>query len=116
MRGQDRSGVRETWIEDQEWDTVFCAYKLCRVEFPFWGFQTRVERYAHDYGIRKLLVKAHRQAWVWQDSYHGLTIEDIRELELETQRMLQELYAQVRETRDAHKWYYVCHVMPMYGV
>ena len=36
--------ISETWIEDQEWDTVFCAYKLCRVEFPFWGFQTRVER------------------------------------------------------------------------
>ena len=61
-------------------------------------------RYAHDYGIRKVLVKAHRQAWVWQDSYHGLTIEDIRELELETQRMLQELYAQVRESRDSHIW------------
>ena len=30
----------------------------------------------------------HRQAWVWQDEWHGLTISDIRELEKETQRML----------------------------
>ena len=37
--------VSATWIEDQEWEHVFCAYKLCRVEFPFWGFQTRVERF-----------------------------------------------------------------------
>ncbi|KAL5263758.1 hypothetical protein ACHWQZ_G004975 [Mnemiopsis leidyi] len=89
-----RGPLKATWIEDQEWEHVFCAYKLCRVEFPFWGFQTRVERFVHDYGIRKLLVKAHRQAWVWQDSYHGLTIEDIRQLEYETQRMLQQLYAE----------------------
>ena len=40
-------------------------------------------------------MKAHRQAWVWQDSYHGLTIEDIRQLEYETQEMLQRLYAEV---------------------
>ena len=30
----------------------------------------------------------HRQAWVWQDEWYGLTINDIRELEKETQRML----------------------------
>ncbi len=30
----------------------------------------------------------HRQAWVWQDEWYGLTISDIRELEKETQRML----------------------------
>ena len=39
------SHISETWIADEKWDHVFCAYKLCRVEFPFWGFQTRVERY-----------------------------------------------------------------------
>ncbi|XP_063677460.1 membrane-associated phosphatidylinositol transfer protein 2-like isoform X2 [Bolinopsis microptera] len=89
-----RGPLKATWIKDEEWEHVFCAYKLCRVDFPFWGFQTRVERYANDYGIRKILVKAHRQAWVWQDSYHGLTIEDIRQLEYETQEMLQRLYAE----------------------
>ena len=30
----------------------------------------------------------HRQAWVWQDEWHGLTIDDIRQLEEETQRVL----------------------------
>ena len=30
------------------------------------------------------MVRAHRQAWAWQDEYHGLTIEDIRRLEHET--------------------------------
>lgn len=34
------------------------------------------------------MLMGHRQAWVWQDEWYGLTISDIRELEEETQRML----------------------------
>ena len=30
----------------------------------------------------------HRQAWVWQDEWYGLKIDDIRQLEEETQRLL----------------------------
>ncbi len=40
-------------------------------------------------GLRKTMLRAHRQAWAWQDEYHGLTIEDIRELERKTQEALQ---------------------------
>lgn len=31
------------------------------------------------------MVRAHRQAWTWQDEWFGLTMEDIRELERQTQ-------------------------------
>ena len=34
------------------------------------------------------MLMGHRQAWVWQDEWYGLTIEDIRHLEEETQRIL----------------------------
>lgn len=34
------------------------------------------------------MVMGHRQAWVWQDEWYGLTIDDIRQLEEETQRVL----------------------------
>ena len=30
------------------------------------------------------MLRAHRQAWVWQDEWHGLSIEDIREIERKT--------------------------------
>lgn len=40
------------------------------------------------------MLRAHRQAWCWQDEYHGLTIDDIRELERQTQAALQEKMAQ----------------------
>lgn len=35
------------------------------------------------------MLRAHRQAWAWQDEWVGLTIEDIRRLERETQLILQ---------------------------
>ncbi len=27
-----------------------CAYKLCKVEFRYWGMQTKIERFIHDIG------------------------------------------------------------------
>ena len=39
-------------------------------------------------GLRKTMLRAHRQAWAWQDEYHGLTLADIRQLELQTQQAL----------------------------
>lgn len=34
-------------------------------------------------------MRAHRQAWAWQDEWHGMTMEDIRNFERETQLLLQ---------------------------
>ena len=35
------------------------------------------------------MLRAHRQAWAWQDEWMGLTMDDIRKLEDETQKILQ---------------------------
>ncbi|KAL0272196.1 UNVERIFIED_CONTAM: hypothetical protein PYX00_005270 [Menopon gallinae] len=67
---------------------IMCAYKLCRVEFRYWGMQTKLERFIHDVALRKTMVRAHRQAWAWQDEWHGLTMNDIREIERKTQEAL----------------------------
>ncbi len=56
-----------------------------QVEFRYWGLQSKVERFIHDYGLRRVMLRAHRQAWAWQDEWVGLTIADIRRLERETQ-------------------------------
>lgn len=87
-----RGPLSEDWIEDinqnPDDSPVMCAYKLCKVEFRYWGMQSKIERFIHDVGLRKVMVRAHRQAWCWQDEWYGLTIEDIRMLELETQLAL----------------------------
>ncbi|VDH91601.1 Hypothetical predicted protein [Mytilus galloprovincialis] len=52
--------------------------------------QNKIERFIHEIGLRKTMLRAHRQAWCWQDEWYGLQISDIRRLELETQRALAE--------------------------
>ncbi|CAF1119442.1 unnamed protein product [Rotaria sordida] len=69
-------------------ELIMCAYKLCRVEFRYWGMQSRCERFIHEIALRKTILRAHRQAWCWQDEYQGLTLADIRHLEDETQQEL----------------------------
>uniref|UniRef100_A0A3Q3WA37 DDHD domain-containing protein n=1 Tax=Mola mola TaxID=94237 RepID=A0A3Q3WA37_MOLML len=87
-----RGPLSDSWIEEINQNPgqnpVMCAYKLCKVEFRYWGMQSKIERFIHDVGLRKVMVRAHRQAWCWQDEWYGLTIEDIRLLELETQLAL----------------------------
>lgn len=58
-----RGPLADTWLEEH-WAAVegrkqptadnkslMCAYKLCRVEFRYWGMQTKLERFIHDTGI-----------------------------------------------------------------
>ncbi|KAM8961961.1 membrane-associated phosphatidylinositol transfer protein 2 isoform 4-T4 [Pelodytes ibericus] len=93
-----RGPLSDDWIEEQRNNLgrypIMCAYKLCKVEFRYWGMQSKIERFIHDVGLRKVMVRAHRQAWCWQDEWYGLTIEDIRQLENETQLMLAQKMAQ----------------------
>jgi len=58
---------------------------ILQVEFRYWGMQSRIEHYIHDYGLRRIMLRAHRQAWVWQDEWMDLTMDDIRRLEKEAQ-------------------------------
>lgn len=86
-----------------------CAYKLVTCEFKWFGLQGRIESYIQkvcqssfqptnftDLKIlkfylqqeRRLFTKFHRQVFCWTDKWFGLTMEDIRKLEAETQKEL----------------------------
>ncbi|KAK7871835.1 hypothetical protein R5R35_006433 [Gryllus longicercus] len=95
-----RGPLADSWLDDY-WrecqgrdmplpngKSIMCAYKLCRVEFRYWGMQTKLEKFIHDVALRKTMVRAHRQAWAWQDEWHGLTMDDIRAIERQTQEAL----------------------------
>ncbi|XP_047553551.1 membrane-associated phosphatidylinositol transfer protein 2 isoform X5 [Lutra lutra] len=94
-----RGPLSDNWIEEykQQVFPIMCAYKLCKVEFRYWGMQSKIERFIHDTGLRKVMVRAHRQAWCWQDEWYGLNMENIRELEKEAQLMLSRKMAQFSE-------------------
>lgn len=46
------------------------------------------------------MLRAHRQAWCWQDEWTDLTMEDIRQLEEETARMLAQKMAKCGEVEE----------------
>nr|XP_061804499.1 membrane-associated phosphatidylinositol transfer protein 2-like [Nerophis lumbriciformis] len=101
-----RGPLRDDWIleyrENPGLTPIMCAYKLCKVEFRYWGMQSKIERFIHDVGLRKVMVRAHRQAWCWQDEWYGLTMEDIRQLELETQLALARKMAEFCQAQEAN--------------
>jgi len=47
------------------------------------------------------MLRAHRQAWCWQDEYYGLTMDDIRRLERETQLALHEKMTNADESEES---------------
>ncbi|XP_050533208.1 protein retinal degeneration B isoform X2 [Daktulosphaira vitifoliae] len=70
--------------------SIMCAYKLCKVEFRYWGMQTKIEKFIHEVALRKTMVRAHRQAWAWQDEWVNLSMDDIRQIEKQTQEALKQ--------------------------
>lgn len=49
-----RGPLSDDWIEEIQQGPgqtpVMCAYKLCKVEFRYWGMQSKIERFIHDVG------------------------------------------------------------------
>lgn len=59
---------------------VMTAYKLVTVNAPYWGFGSRLEQMLLA-AERSLFQESNRQCFSWIDDWHGLTLEDIRQLE-----------------------------------
>ncbi|XP_053837201.1 membrane-associated phosphatidylinositol transfer protein 1 isoform X2 [Vidua macroura] len=96
-----RGPLGDDWLEAAATSgPLMCAYKLCKVEFRYWGMQSKIEQFIHDVGLRKVMLRAHRQAWCWQDEWTDLTMEDIRQLEEETARMLAQKMAKCAEGEE----------------
>ncbi|XP_069713314.1 membrane-associated phosphatidylinositol transfer protein 1 isoform X1 [Phaenicophaeus curvirostris] len=95
-----RGPLGDDWLEAAAGGPLMCAYKLCKVEFRYWGMQSKIEQFIHDVGLRKVMLRAHRQAWCWQDEWTDLTMEDIRQLEEETARMLAQKMAKCGDTEE----------------
>ncbi|KAL2297319.1 hypothetical protein Nmel_016618, partial [Mimus melanotis] len=67
-----------------------CAYKLVTVKFKWWGLQNKVENFIQKQE-KRLFTNFHRQLFCWLDKWVDLTMEDIRRMEEETKRQLDEV-------------------------
>ncbi|XP_041097054.1 phosphatidylinositol transfer protein alpha isoform isoform X1 [Polyodon spathula] len=67
-----------------------CAYKLVTIKFKWWGLQNKVENFIQKQE-RRLFTNFHRQLFCWIDKWVELTMEDIRRMEDETKKELDEM-------------------------
>jgi len=86
-----RGPLGKDWIQTAE--PVMTCYKVCYVEFKWWGMQSRVESFINK-TIRNMFLKFHRQLFCWTDRWAGLTMADIRKLEEETKEALDKARAE----------------------
>jgi len=61
-------------------DPVMTCYKLVTVQFKWFGLQGRIENFVQR-TERRIFTNFHRQVFCWIDRWHGLTIEEVREIE-----------------------------------
>ena len=71
-----------------EVDPVMTCYKLVTIEFKWFGLQNKVESFIAT-TERRLFLNFHRQVFCWTDKWHGMTMQDIRELEDKTKDELE---------------------------
>ncbi|XP_028662555.1 phosphatidylinositol transfer protein alpha isoform isoform X2 [Erpetoichthys calabaricus] len=67
-----------------------CAYKLVTIKFKWWGIQNKVESFIQKQE-RRLFTNFHRQLFCWIDRWIDLTMEDIRRMEDQTKKELDEM-------------------------
>ncbi|KAI9478351.1 MAG: hypothetical protein EXX96DRAFT_244929 [Benjaminiella poitrasii] len=80
-------------LSDPDWqkkvDPVMTCYKLVYIEFKWFGIQGKTESFIAK-TIHHLFTIFHRQLFCWTDGWYGLTIDDIRAIEEQTKKDLDE--------------------------
>jgi len=81
-----RGPLSPNWRDNTK--PIMCCYKMCRVEFKYWGLQTKVESFIHKMALRDVFLLGHRQIVCWLDEWWDLSMDDIRKFENETKEAL----------------------------
>ncbi|KAG8371370.1 hypothetical protein BUALT_Bualt13G0080600 [Buddleja alternifolia] len=82
-----RGPLLDGWQE--QCDPVMTAYKLVTLEMPYWGFGSKLE-HALLAGERALFLESHRNCFGWIDEWFGLSVDMMRELEIQSDSSINE--------------------------
>jgi hypothetical protein len=99
-RGKLKTGWQDEAVKS---GVVMCSYKVVLLELNSWMLSSlfsKFESFIHTNILRAVLTLGHRQAYTWMDEWHGLTIEDIRKIEAETKKLLDERLAEAKATES----------------
>jgi len=80
-----RGPLKGNWIASA--DPVMTCYKLVSTQFKWEVIQGKVEKFIHS-TEKRLFTNFHRQIFCWMDKWYGMSMEDIRALEEETKKKL----------------------------
>nr|CAB3264900.1 phosphatidylinositol transfer protein alpha isoform-like [Phallusia mammillata] len=87
-----RKLIAESSGDPQDKPAYMCAYKLVSCNFKWFGLQNRVESLIQNIEHR-IFLNFNRQVFCWMDKWYGLTMDDIRSIEDQTQKELNEMRA-----------------------
>lgn len=94
----ERGRLKKDWKNHTT--PVMTSYKYCSVEFRYWGLQSRVESFIHKMALRDVFVLGHRQAFCWIDEWFGLSMEEVRDIEKQSEKELASLLAKTEDATD----------------
>ncbi|KAK9940226.1 hypothetical protein M0R45_016896 [Rubus argutus] len=83
-----RGPLLEGW-QDRS-NPVLTAYKLVTIDAPYWGFGNKLEQ-ALLLGERALFLESHRNCFAWIDEWFGMTMQQLRELDLQSDSLNEKL-------------------------
>jgi len=83
----NRGPLKPNWMQTAQ--PIMTCYKLVTVKFKWFGLQGFVEKKIQKAELR-LFTIFHRQVFCLLDEWYGLTIEDIRRIETQTQEELKD--------------------------
>lgn len=81
---------------------VMCCYKLVRVNFNFFGFQSKVEKVIQQRGMQDVFHRMHRLLIATMDEWFEMTPSDIKAFEEETAKGLEQIKQQAPPRSSPH--------------
>ncbi|KAF8718658.1 hypothetical protein HU200_024957 [Digitaria exilis] len=81
----ERGPLLKGWMDSCR--PVMTTYKLVVMDAPIWGLGERLEDFIIA-GERALFLACHRLCFAWIDEWYGMNVEQIREMERQTEMLL----------------------------
>ncbi|CAN6301280.1 unnamed protein product [Urochloa humidicola] len=95
-----RGPLQKGWVDSCR--PVMTTYKLVIMDAPIWGLGERLEDFIIA-GERALFLACHRLCFAWIDEWYGMTVDQIREMERQTDMLLKKTLKKPGKAGSKHE-------------
>ncbi|CAL4922143.1 unnamed protein product [Urochloa decumbens] len=96
----ERGPLLKGWMDSCH--PVMTTYKLVIMDAPIWGLGERLEDFIIA-GERALFLACHRLCFAWIDEWYGMTVDQIREMERQTDMLLKKTLQKPGKAGSKHE-------------